>query len=300
MRVKNESRWIARAVQSILPVCSRVYVFDDSSVDTTAKEARDAGAEVILSRLKGTDEVRDKNLLLDLIGSRVPDTDWIIMIDGDEVLQHAERLEDTIRQTPMDCVSLPVLYLWDREDQVRIDGVYGNFRRESAFRLTAERFRATTHGGNFHCGNVPAGLRSRCAYVKAAIAALRLPESRGPNPQIRVVRQARPEQQNRRWLSAHGGRRRVPRRFKVYARWPAGVALAVRFGNPRRHRLTHGGHKVNFRPPDELAPESIHLQPMSDLDLMIANGWGDVPQYRIPYDWRTRPNPKPKPPQKKV
>lgn len=29
-------------------------------------------------------------------------------------------------------------------------------------------------------------------------------------------------------------------------------------------------------------------QPMEDLDLMIANGWGDTPQHRLPPDWRTR------------
>ena len=30
------------------------------------------------------------------------------------------------------------------------------------------------------------------------------------------------------------------------------------------------------------------LTPMSDIDLMIANGWGNTPQTRIPEDWRTR------------
>ncbi len=32
----------------------------------------------------------------------------------------------------------------------------------------------------------------------------------------------------------------------------------------------------------------LDLQPMSDLDLMIANGWGSTPQNQIPPDWRTR------------
>lgn len=30
------------------------------------------------------------------------------------------------------------------------------------------------------------------------------------------------------------------------------------------------------------------LTPISDLDLMIKNGWGDTPQVRLPVDWRTR------------
>lgn len=36
----------------------------------------------------------------------------------------------------------------------------------------------------------------------------------------------------------------------------------------------------------------INLQPLSDLDLMIENGWGDTRQENIPKDWRTRMNPK--------
>ena len=37
------------------------------------------------------------------------------------------------------------------------------------------------------------------------------------------------------------------------------------------------------------------LTPMSDIDLMIANGWGETPQHSIPSDWRTRIKPARKP-----
>jgi hypothetical protein len=37
---------------------------------------------------------------------------------------------------------------------------------------------------------------------------------------------------------------------------------------------------------------TLNLQPMSDLDLMIANGWGDTPQKKLPENWRTKKNPK--------
>lgn len=40
--------------------------------------------------------------------------------------------------------------------------------------------------------------------------------------------------------------------------------------------------------PDPDPPPRLNLQPMSDLDLMIANGWGDVSQEKLPADWRTR------------
>jgi len=40
--------------------------------------------------------------------------------------------------------------------------------------------------------------------------------------------------------------------------------------------------------PARVDPPKLNLQPMSDLDLMIANGWGDTPQVDLPPDWRTR------------
>ena len=36
----------------------------------------------------------------------------------------------------------------------------------------------------------------------------------------------------------------------------------------------------------------LNLTPTEDLDLMIANGWGDTPQVDLPTDWRVRKNPK--------
>ena len=36
--------------------------------------------------------------------------------------------------------------------------------------------------------------------------------------------------------------------------------------------------------------ELARLQPISELNLMIANGYGDTPQTQLPADWRTRKN----------
>ena len=93
------------------------------------------------------------------------------MIDGDEVLMagYQEALWNAMKTTPNQCLSLPILYLWDREDRVRVDGIYGDFRRESAFRFGCERFRPTSAGGNFHCGNVPVGQRGNRGYVEAPL-----------------------------------------------------------------------------------------------------------------------------------
>jgi glycosyltransferase involved in cell wall biosynthesis len=167
MRVKNEARWIEQSIRSILPMCSRVHVFDDHSTDgTPAIAAAIPRVTVLGSLFTGTDEVRDKNELLkhvDALGG----ADWIIMIDGDEVLHEPESsLPNMVMMCGRyDAISFPVLYLWDRPDQVRVDGVYGDFQRESAFRYQGERFVRTSQGGNFHCGNVPPQIRRNRARV---------------------------------------------------------------------------------------------------------------------------------------
>jgi hypothetical protein len=40
--------------------------------------------------------------------------------------------------------------------------------------------------------------------------------------------------------------------------------------------------------PDVKPASRFHYDPISDLDLMIMNGWGDIPQVDLPDDWRTR------------
>ena len=158
MRVKNESRWIERSIRSIEGICDEIAIFDDNSTDDTREIVRGMGATLYQSPF-GTlpiDECRDKNyLLLKIEEKHVPDT--IICIDGDEELI-PESLPPVNELRGL-AWSLRVLYLWNSPDTVRVDGVYGKFRRASIWRHKAQmRFRPTGNGANFHCGNVPAAL----------------------------------------------------------------------------------------------------------------------------------------------
>lgn len=167
MRVKNEARWIERAIQSILPVCEHVLVFDDHSVDATADLcAMMPHVTVIHSPFSGLDETRDKNWLLEKARAE----DMVLMIDGDEVLTPQAR--QAIREALASggaCFSLPILYLWDRETQVRVDGVYGRFARPSMFRPGNYHFESTGAGGNFHCGNAPLALQGSARMLDAPL-----------------------------------------------------------------------------------------------------------------------------------
>ena len=166
MRVKNESRYIAAVLEQALRLCDRAVVFDDHSTDDTVAICTRFGDRVTVHRspFTGLDEARDKNFLLDRILEASPD--WVLWIDGDEVLERTgpdKILAATLQWKDAASISLRIAYLWDDPRYVRVDGIFGAFKRPSLFRLAGQdrtrlRFRATGHGGNFHCGNVPEGL----------------------------------------------------------------------------------------------------------------------------------------------
>lgn len=160
LRIKNEARWIERVLRSILPVCDEIVVMDDSSIDETVEICKTVPrVSVLPSPFTDLNECRDKNWLLDHVEPLKPE--WIVAIDGDEVLQegHQAELAQWMKSPSHQCFSLRVLYLWNTEDTVRMDGVYADFHRESVFRPNGARFIGNPAG--FHCGNVPWGSRQK-------------------------------------------------------------------------------------------------------------------------------------------
>jgi GT2 family glycosyltransferase len=166
MRVKNEAAHIGDVLERALPLCSGALVFDDHSDDGTIAVCRSFGdrVRVLESPFIGLDEARDKNHLLGPIAGEAPA--WVFWIDGDEALERngAARLRAEIDAAPagMAIFSLRVAYIWDEDDRVRIDGIWGRFRRPSLFRWRGQRTGALhfpeAKPPNFHCGNVPRGI----------------------------------------------------------------------------------------------------------------------------------------------
>jgi glycosyltransferase involved in cell wall biosynthesis len=167
MRVKNEERHLGEALSAALALCDRALVFDDHSTDGTVAIARSLGdrVDVIESPFPATlDEARDKNYMLERLVRMSPE--WVLWIDGDEVLERSapEAIRSAIARYPDAAgFSLRVSYLWDHSNQVRVDGIFGAFRRPSLFKLRGQRvdalqFRCTPGSPNLHCGNHPDGL----------------------------------------------------------------------------------------------------------------------------------------------
>ncbi|MBV7339353.1 glycosyltransferase family 2 protein [Chloroflexi bacterium TSY] len=166
MRIKNEAAYIHEVLSSVLTLCQRVLILDDHSTDESVAICRSFGERITIfsSPFEGLDEARDKNYLLQKIIEVNPE--WVLWIDGDEVLEQsgADKIMDAVNHNNHTNVySLRIAYLWNDAHHVRVDGIYGQFRRPSLFRLRGQslsrlQFAASGYGGNFHCGNVPQGL----------------------------------------------------------------------------------------------------------------------------------------------
>ena len=168
LRIKNEARWLHSVLSALSPLCRTIFVMDDHSTDTSQS--------IILSRpdtlyfhtpFTGLNETRDKCWLLDCVIRTLPPEElnwespyWVLCIDGDEELEPlgAEKVRRAVGDDP-EAMSFyhKILYLWDRPDCVRVDGVYGSFKRPSMFRLinTEFKFQSTPWGGNLHCSSIP-------------------------------------------------------------------------------------------------------------------------------------------------
>ncbi len=189
LRVRNEGRWIAEVLESIRPLCDRVFVMDDHSTDNTVEICKRFAPQVIVtpSPFDGLNESRDKNWLYDQI-MQFCEPQWILCIDGDEVLEKngpdiireachpVDIIERRTKPTSADSFRLKIAFMWNGRDQVRVDRIYDDFWRPSLFRpfipdpdkpddlkvVEEFRFKSTPFGRhingdqpNLHCSTVP-------------------------------------------------------------------------------------------------------------------------------------------------
>ena len=169
MRIKNVERWLAQSLASVSPLVDGIVILDDGSTDRTPEICRACPKVVRYAYQEGSlpDEYRDKNRLLQWSLELSPD--WIMVLDGDEVLEdrapsviHAEVGE--VLRDATECVALEArfLYFWNKpgwyvDEETWHPLLFTTWGQA----LSSLRFDYDVPWAKLHCGRTPSNLRGK-------------------------------------------------------------------------------------------------------------------------------------------
>lgn len=136
MRVKNEGRWMRRALESI-SFCEKIVVLDNHSTDNT-REVCTEFSNVDLTRSKFEDKYRegaDREWLAAEASKYNPE--WIVSLAGDEILEPGAfaKIREAALNPDVKCIETICLTLWNDEDTLRVDGFYKESYRHPLWRF---------------------------------------------------------------------------------------------------------------------------------------------------------------------
>lgn len=172
LRVKNEERWIGPCLREASKVCNHILVVDDGSTDRTPEICKSFSKVKYRFYQRQMDEVRDRSELLQWALECQPD--WILILDGDEVLEEGADItirNELSRLDPRDPVYtffyLHILYFWNDPEFYRCENsIYGNFWIPRLFTTWGQDtgklyIGETGHGHNLHSSGIPANLAGK-------------------------------------------------------------------------------------------------------------------------------------------
>lgn len=172
LRVKDEEAYIGECLQSVSRIVDDIIVLDDGSTDKTPEICQSfENVTHYEYQKKPLDEGRDRSYLLQKALTIKPD--WILSLDGDEVLTPNSRfiLQSELANSPghIQGIEFNFLVFWDAKNRFRIDPIYfphQHIRVFSPKRIDVSNYVFTgTEGANFHCGSVPRGLVVRKSNI---------------------------------------------------------------------------------------------------------------------------------------
>jgi len=179
-RVKNESRWISKSLDTISEISSSVIILDNGSTDDTVKicKSNPNVVEIIEQSNMPFDEARDRNILLKKALALKPD--YILTLDGDEILMpnSKEILEEEldVLYTDYHIFSFQFLYMWDKFEQFRYDGLYHKTWLPRLIRLADQpenlTIDETSYPGNTHASGIPGNAIGQDVLIKSNVKIL--------------------------------------------------------------------------------------------------------------------------------
>lgn len=163
LRIKNEERWIKKCLDAASEIVSGFVILDDGSTDSTTSICKKFSNVLELYEQSDLpfDEVRDKNMLLKIALKYNPDL--ILSLDGDEIIQpNAKNIlfeEINVIYPDAPVFEFQSLFVWDKPNQYRFDGVYGNIWYKRLLRLKNQplniSYEPTGYPGNAHSTRLP-------------------------------------------------------------------------------------------------------------------------------------------------
>ncbi len=135
--VKNEDRWIWFALQAVLPFLEKIYIYDTGSEDSTVEVIKSINSSKIIFEKKGK---VDSEKLVKLRQEQIDktDTDWFLLIDGDEIWpeNQIKKLISNVESAPnnisaafnkvRNCIGDIYHYLPESAGNYQIKGIKGN------------------------------------------------------------------------------------------------------------------------------------------------------------------------------
>jgi glycosyltransferase involved in cell wall biosynthesis len=112
MIVKNEDQWVWFAINSVLPYCQRMLIFDTGSMDKTVEIIKSINSPKIIFEEKGEVDPQELVLLRQEQLKRT-ETDWFLILDGDEIWPPAE-LETVLHMAEKSPKNIKAVYNWVR------------------------------------------------------------------------------------------------------------------------------------------------------------------------------------------
>src|SRR3989344_8957687 len=107
--IRNEERWIWYVIKSVINYVDKIFVFDTGSTDNTVKIVKSIKSPKIIFEEKGVVDKKQYTALRQEMLDRT-DTDWFMILDGDEVWTKAaiEELRKTVKNAPLDIDAIVV------------------------------------------------------------------------------------------------------------------------------------------------------------------------------------------------
>ncbi len=163
-RIQNEERWIEKSLEQTSKVCQEIVILDDCSTDNTVNICKKFSNVVDIyerKELLPLDEVRDRNLLLQMALKRNPD--YVLALDGDEILMPNSKEilfeELNVLYPEVTVLTFQFLYVWNNYAQIRYDGLYGKTWQPRLLKINKNTssliLQDSIYPGNLHCGSIP-------------------------------------------------------------------------------------------------------------------------------------------------